>query len=131
MAPRPSVVVAPRPAAWLTALTRTMARVNANGDRAGVLRALAAAVVEEFDAALARIWLYEPRSATLLSSAGAGLASDERASSVVSPSEPPAIVTRAFSGRELVAVDDLRAADWPAGFAWAEAHGLHGYAAFP
>ena len=124
-------MVAPGPEAWLTALTRALASVNANGERSGVLHALASAVVEEFDAALARIWLYDPLSATLLFSAEAGLASDELASSALSPRETPAIITRAFSGHKIVAVDELRAADWAAGFTSAEAQGLHGYAAFP
>src|SRR5579871_1716067 len=116
MAPPASGMVAPGPEVWLTALTRALASMNANGDRPGVLQALASAVVEEFDAALSRIWLYDPLSATLLPSAGAGqasLASDEIAGSANSTGETPAIVTRAFSGREFVAVDELSEADWP------------------
>lgn len=130
--PRVPLDVEPGPEVWLTALTRAMTRVTANADRQGVLHALAQTVVEEFGAALVRIWLYDPVEAALLHSAGAGLlGDDDSASHRVSLSETRAIVVRAFSGREVVTVNALSEGDWPEDIAGAAARGLQGYAGFP
>lgn len=128
---RPFPTVTSSPESLLTALTRAMARVTANADREGMLQALAQTVVEEFGVSLADIWLYDPLAAALLPAAGAGLAGDEVASAAIALSETRAVVARAFSGRAIVSVDVLREEDWPEGFAWAKAHGPHGYAGFP
>src|SRR5436305_1532067 len=129
---RPVAAGGAQPEFWLTALTRATARVTANADRDGVLHALAHAVVDEFTAALAHIWLYDPAEGALLLGAGAGATGDARGLAGRIPiSETRPLVVRAFLGREVLAVDAVSEAEWTFNFAWASKQRLRGYACFP
>ncbi|MGD9893005.1 MAG: GAF domain-containing protein, partial [Dehalococcoidia bacterium] len=117
---------------WLHKLSRVMARVTFDSDRQGVLSALADGLVEEFDAALARIWLYDPGDNAMHARATAGSVRDYSGSSETIPLTGVLWpIARAMLNREVVVIEEIGPDSGIRDLAWAQREGLRSFAGFP
>jgi signal transduction histidine kinase len=117
---------------WVAALARCMARVTANADREGVLAALAGGLVEEFDAALARIFLYDPADDALQLRCSAGLPEAEHRLPPRLPlSGTSLLVVQAIAKNEVIAVDPIGPGTGVHDPEWLIGQGVRAYAGFP
>ena len=120
------------PEAWLTVLTRVMARITANADREGVLGALVDGLVEEFGVALARIWLYDPADDAMHARATAGDVTDLAGSSSFIPLKDAVWpVARAMAEHRVVVIEEIGPESGVRNLDWARRQGLRSFAGFP
>jgi signal transduction histidine kinase len=118
--------------AWMTKLARVMDRVTVDADRQGVLAALAGGLVDEFDAALARIWLYDPRDNAMHVRITAGDVRDLSGSSERIPLTGDLWpIARALLNREVVVVEEIGPDSGIRDLAWAQRQGFRSFAGFP
>ena len=117
---------------WLAALARVMASVTANADREGVLDALARGLVEEFGAALARIWLYDPADDAMHARATAGNVRDLSGSTSRIPFRDARWpIARAIANRQVVVIEEIGPESGIRDLGWVEREGLRSFAGFP
>jgi signal transduction histidine kinase len=119
-------------APWLAALTRVMTRVTAHAGGPGVLDALANGVVAEFEAALVRMWLYDPADHAMHARVTAGDVRDLSGSTDRIPvDEARWPVARALINRQQVVIEEIGPDSGIRDLTWIHREGLRSFAGFP